>query len=243
MGGPAVTYPSTAASLAYRGRGGGREESDDDVEAAEVWPLMGRGVPHVRVKRKNGEVASGRAGSEAGSGGVVDLQSDVQDACRSPYKLLFKIFASVLERFKICRTSSIPASPANDYRSVKEDEDAGDVPFREVVGSLMWIANQTRPDISNAVRAVARHSHEPKKSHWKAAQKILNYLLETAHLVLVSPPRQVYSFRSRSKCVRMLTQQAMTYTPFCPCLIGLPHTRSGSPLTSSIPLPVMLRAV
>ena len=31
---------------------------------------------------------------------------------------------------------------------MKEDEDAGDVPFREVVGSLMWIANQTRPDIS-----------------------------------------------------------------------------------------------
>ena len=57
------------------------------------------------------------------------------------------------------------------------------MPFREVVGSLMWIANQTRPDISNAVRAVARHSHEPK-SHWKAAQKILNYLLETAHLRL-----------------------------------------------------------
>ena len=91
---------------------------------------------------------------------------------------------SVLEKFKICRTSSIPASPANDYRSVKEDEDAGDVPFREVVGSLMWIASQTRPDISNAVRAVARHSHEPKKSHWKAAQKILNYLLETADLSL-----------------------------------------------------------
>ena len=88
---------------------------------------------------------------------------------------------SVLERFNFCRTRSIPASPANDYRSVKEDEDAGDVPFREVVGSLMWIANQTRPDISNAVRAVARHSHEPKKSHWKAAQ---NYLLETAHLTL-----------------------------------------------------------
>ena len=46
----------------------------------------------------------------------------------------------------------------------------------------MWIASQTRPDISYAVRAVARHSYEPKKSHWKAAQKILNYLLETAHL-------------------------------------------------------------
>ncbi|CAB1109215.1 unnamed protein product [Ectocarpus sp. CCAP 1310/34] len=60
-----------------------------------------------------------------------------------------------------------------------KDEEAGNVPFRQVVGSLMWIANQTRPDISHVVRAVARHSHEPKKNHWKAAQKILNYLLET----------------------------------------------------------------
>ncbi|CAB1118960.1 unnamed protein product [Ectocarpus sp. CCAP 1310/34] len=69
-------------------------------------------------------------------------------------------------------------------RSVMENEEAGDVPFREVVGCLMWIASQTRPDISNAVRAVARHSHEPKLSHWKAAPKVLNYLLGTAHLSL-----------------------------------------------------------
>ena len=48
----------------------------------------------------------------------------------------------------------------------------------------MWITSPTRPDISNAVRAVARHSHEPKRGHRKAAQKILNYLLETAHLTL-----------------------------------------------------------
>ena len=89
---------------------------------------------------------------------------------------------SVLERFNICRTSSIPAFLANDNRSLKKDEKAGDVPFREVVGSLMWIDSQTRPDISNAVRAVARHSHEPKRSRWKAVQMILNYLLETAHL-------------------------------------------------------------
>ena len=91
---------------------------------------------------------------------------------------------SVLERFNICRTSSIPASLANDNRSLTEDKGAGDVPFREAVGSLMWIASHTRPDISNAVRAVARHFHEPKRSHCKAAQKILIYRLETAHLTL-----------------------------------------------------------
>ncbi|CAM9850875.1 unnamed protein product [Sphacelaria rigidula] len=50
------------------------------------------------------------------------------------------------------------------------------------MGSLMWIANQTRPDIANAVRAVARFSHEPRLTHYKAAQKILQYDLECVQL-------------------------------------------------------------
>ena len=45
--------------------------------------------------------------------------------------------------------------------------------FRSLVGHLMWLANQTRPDILNAVRAVARYSHSPKRVHWKAALHIL----------------------------------------------------------------------
>ena len=43
----------------------------------------------------------------------------------------------------------------------------------------MWLAQQTRPDISNVVRAVARFAHAPKLKHWKAARGILEYL-ETA---------------------------------------------------------------
>ena len=88
---------------------------------------------------------------------------------------------SILERFNVFRTSPIPASPSVNLRAINE-KNVEDVPFCEVVGSLMWIANQTRPDIANAVRAVARHSHEPKEVHWKAAQKILAYLRATAHL-------------------------------------------------------------
>ena len=92
---------------------------------------------------------------------------------------------SVLERFDISRSSSLPAAPSVNPRPVKDDYDAENVPFREVVGCLMWIANQTRPDIANAVRAVARHSHDPKEIHWKAAQKILQYLRATADLGLI----------------------------------------------------------
>ena len=59
-----------------------------------------------------------------------------------------------------------------------------DVPLRDIVGSLMWIANQTGPDIANAVRAIARFSHDPKPIHCKAAQKILEHLNATSDLGL-----------------------------------------------------------
>ena len=39
----------------------------------------------------------------------------------------------------------------------------------------MWLANQTRPDISNAVRAVVTFVHAPKHKHWKAARGVLGF--------------------------------------------------------------------
>ena len=53
-------------------------------------------------------------------------------------------------------------------------------PFRSLVGHLMWLANQTRPDILSAVRAVARYSHSPKLVHWKAVLHILQYIRLTS---------------------------------------------------------------
>ena len=46
-------------------------------------------------------------------------------------------------------------------------------PVRELVGSLLSLAISTRPDISNAIRAVARYCSAPKIIHWKAALGIL----------------------------------------------------------------------
>ena len=57
-----------------------------------------------------------------------------------------------------------------------------DCPFRQVVDGVMWPAGMTRPDIANAARAVARHSHSPCERHWKAAVKILAYLNSTRNL-------------------------------------------------------------
>ena len=52
--------------------------------------------------------------------------------------------------------------------------------FRELIGSLLWIALLSRPDIVNAVRAVARYCSAPKMIHWKAALGILGYAVRTS---------------------------------------------------------------
>ena len=54
--------------------------------------------------------------------------------------------------------------------------------MREAIGSLMWVSTFSRPDISFAVRTVARHAHAPTERHWKAIVKIFAYLKETRDL-------------------------------------------------------------
>ena len=47
---------------------------------------------------------------------------------------------------------------------------------------MIWLLSPTRPDISNAVRSVARYSSAPKAIHWKAALGILAYINGTSCL-------------------------------------------------------------
>ena len=91
---------------------------------------------------------------------------------------------NVVDRFGITKTSPIPASPSLDLRYVSDEEHVVDANFREIVGSLMWITNQLRPDISNAVRAIARFSRDSKEVLVKAARNVFEYLTAPAPLGL-----------------------------------------------------------
>ena len=55
-------------------------------------------------------------------------------------------------------------------------------PFRALIGSLMWLAVMTRPDIANAVRAIARYCAHPKLRHWEAARDVLGYVRRTSSM-------------------------------------------------------------
>ena len=89
---------------------------------------------------------------------------------------------SLMKRFDVQSISDIPASPGADLGPKQDNEPGGDWPVREAIGSLMWLSTMTRPDTTNAVRAVARYAHEPTERLWQAITKILSYLNGTKSL-------------------------------------------------------------
>ena len=67
---------------------------------------------------------------------------------------------SMLNRFSVNSSSDIPATPGVEVGPREEDEPKGGWPYREAVGSLMRLATMTRPEVSNAERAVTLSTAE-----------------------------------------------------------------------------------
>ena len=90
-----------------------------------------------------------------------------------------KTFADELVKtFCVTSTQNVPLRVGVKLEEFNEDEKVENWSFRELVGSLMWLSISTRPDIANAVRAVARYYTAPRAIHWKAAFGILEYVWE-----------------------------------------------------------------
>ena len=62
--------------------------------------------------------------------------------------------------------------------------------YASIVGMLMYLANNTRPDIAHAVHACARYTHNPKKSHATAVKHILRYLKGTDTKGMILKPNK-----------------------------------------------------
>ena len=52
--------------------------------------------------------------------------------------------------------------------------------YRSIIGMLLYLSGNTRPDIAFAVSQAARFSHSPKQSHATAVKRIIRYLKATA---------------------------------------------------------------
>lgn len=65
------------------------------------------------------------------------------------------------------------------------------VPYISAVGSLIYLAQCTRPDIAYAVGTLARHNSNPNPSHWKAVKHLFRYLKGSMDLELVYKPEEL----------------------------------------------------
>lgn len=70
-----------------------------------------------------------------------------------------------------------------DYRHDKDKKPEQPLPadnnFASLIGSLLYLANCTRPDISFAVSALSRHLSSPLPSHMGMAKQVLRYVINT----------------------------------------------------------------
>ncbi|XP_071571134.1 uncharacterized protein [Temnothorax nylanderi] len=80
------------------------------------------------------------------------------------------------------KSNSVPTDPNTALSQVESEENSiTNVPYREAIGSLTFLALVSRPDISYAVNLVSRYCNKHNHSHWLAVKRIFKYLIGTAN--------------------------------------------------------------
>jgi len=108
-------------------------------------------------------------------------------------KIQTSYIQKIIDKFKMLdsKTSSVPLNPTIKYSSsmcpklAKEKAIMAEKPYNELLGSLQFVANLTRPDIAYAVNLLSRFKANPGNQHWEGAKHIIRYLKETSNQGLI----------------------------------------------------------
>ena len=99
-----------------------------------------------------------------------------------------KYLGEVLSRYPVVNTraASTPLPPAcklSQRDAPKDDEERvamQGIPYRSAIGSLMYLAVCTRPDIAAAISSLSRFNANPGMAHWEGVHHVLRYLQGTS---------------------------------------------------------------
>jgi hypothetical protein len=84
--------------------------------------------------------------------------------------------------------TTTPATPADLNVRLQADDGVSklvdQVSYQSMVGSVLYAAIATGPDISQAVGVVSKYTSEPTEGHLTAVKRILRYLKGTADLAI-----------------------------------------------------------
>ena len=93
---------------------------------------------------------------------------------------------SLKKKFNVCDSKRVFTTPMETKLKLTKGDanNLPDVPYRELVCSLLFIARYTRPDILFAVTLLCRFLTNYTEVHWKAAKRVLCYTASTTDRVL-----------------------------------------------------------
>jgi hypothetical protein len=77
------------------------------------------------------------------------------------------------------RPSAVPLAPGSVLTKEGESLDTDAYPYSSLVGSLLYLATCSRPDIAFAAGALAKFMAAPTKPMWRMALNVLRYLAAT----------------------------------------------------------------
>lgn len=96
------------------------------------------------------------------------------------------LIQKVLKHFNMdqCKTSKIPLKPKLNLKKT-DLENNYKVPYKELLGSLMYIMMGTRPDLCYTICYLSRFQNCFEKEHWKILKNVLRYLKYTENFGLI----------------------------------------------------------
>ena len=75
-----------------------------------------------------------------------------------------------------CKPAKRPAEPNAKLMARQEGDEQIDTSiYRSLIGSLLYLGKQTRPDILNTVNILSRFQEPPGRDHWNAGKHLLRY--------------------------------------------------------------------
>lgn len=94
---------------------------------------------------------------------------------------------SLLRKFHMenCKAVAVPLDPTVQLSREQCPKDESEIlemrsiPYRELIGGLVWLATATRPDLAFTVCVLSRFVDNPGQAHWNAAKRVLQYLKGT----------------------------------------------------------------
>ena len=89
----------------------------------------------------------------------------------------------ILKRFNMNESRSVATPMEKSALSVIDTDTEiapEDTPYRQAIGSLIYLVSGTRPDLAFCVRRLSQYLEKPQKHHWTAVKRVLRYLRGTS---------------------------------------------------------------